>query len=393
MITGRDIVCMSFVSWDMHWATPQQLMSRLAKHNRVLFVEQPVTPLSAFTGRHPGAWKQFRRWPAGLRREGDVIVGAPPPILPFRSTRIVNRINGWIMRRWLARQVKQLGFQAPIYWNMQPAMPGIGDAVRPSLRLYHCVDDFAGVPFWWNQERDMRGREAESCREADVIVCTGKKLVEERRPYTDQVYFVGEGADVPLFASAADPATVIPDDIARLPGAIIGYYGVIDFRLDAGLIKHLAGREPAWSIAAIGPVHGDAPGLRELAAMPNVHFFGNRPIEDLPRYLKAFDVCLIPYVLNDFTHHIFPLKLYEYMASGKPIVATAMEEMVPMAGRELAIGDSYESFHAAVQEALAADSEEKRAARRQAAQQHSWDHRVEEISDIIERLCPKATAA
>jgi glycosyltransferase involved in cell wall biosynthesis len=385
MIKGRDIVCMSFQAWDSHWATPQQLMSRLAKHNRVLFVEQPITPLSPFTGRHPGVWKQVRRWWSGPRREGDLTAAAPPPILPFRSSRIVNRINAWIIGRWLARQVKRLGFHDPIFWNLQPAMPGVGAAVKPSLLLYHCVDDFAGAPFWWNQEKPMRAREAESCREADLIICTGRKLVEERRHYTSQIHFVGEGADVPLFARAGDPATVIPDDIAKLPGKIVGYIGVIDFRLDADLLKYLTEREPGWSIAIIGPVHGDARDVDELKALPNVHFFGNRQIEDLPRYLKAFDVCMIPYILNDFTHHIFPLKLYEYMASGRPIVATAMEEMALMAGPELTIGYSKESFHAAVRDAIASDTPEKRTARRTASEQHSWDHRVEEISELIER--------
>jgi glycosyltransferase involved in cell wall biosynthesis len=272
-------------------------------------------------------------------------------------------------------------------------MPGIGAALKPSLMLYHCVDDFAGAPFWWKQEKSMRAREAESCREADLIICTGRKLVEERRKYTSQIYFVGEGADVPLFSRAGDPATAIPDDIATLPGKIVGYIGVIDFRLDADLLKYMAEREPNWSIAIVGPVHGDAPDIIELKALPNVHFFGNRQIEDLPRYLKAFNVCMIPYILNDFTHHIFPLKLYEYMASGRPIVATAMAEMLPMAGPELTIGYSKESFHGAVRDAIAEDTSEKRTARRTASEQHSWGHRVEEISAIIERTADRRAAA
>lgn len=374
---------MSFQAWDSHWATPQQLMSRLAKHNRILFVEQPITALSPFTGRHPGVWKQVRRWWSGPRAEGGLTAAAPPPILPFRSTPIVNRVNAWIMRRWLVREARRLDFHNPIFWNLQPAMPSIGRALHPSLMLYHCVDDFAGAPFWWNQEQAMRAREAESCREADVIICTGRKLVEERKQYTANVHFVGEGADVSLFARAGDPETIIPDDVADCSGKVIGYIGVIDFRMDADLLTAMARQQPGWSIVMVGPVHGDARGVDELKALPNVRFLGNRPISDLPRYLKAFDVCLLPYILNDFTHHIFPLKLYEYMASGRPIVSTAMEEMVPLAGEALSIGYSHDSFIAAVSEALRTDTEEKRAARRGAAQRQSWDHRVEEISDLI----------
>ncbi len=395
MIEGRDIVCMSFVAWDEHWATPQQLMSRIAKHNRVLFVEQPISPMSLITGirRRSNVWRQLRRWRSGVRRADDSLyLGAPPPILPFRSSKIVNRINGVILRRWLRAQTNKLGMHNPIFWNFQPAMPGLASAVDPSLVLFHCVDDFAAVPHWWQQQKAMRDREAESCREADVVVCTGRMLVDERRQYNANIHFVAEGADVPLFATAADEATAIPEDIADMPGKIIGYAGVIDFRLDVALLRYLAEREPHWSVALIGPIRGDAPGLAELRAMPNVRFFGNRPIEQLPAYLKALDVCMIPYVLNDFTHHIFPLKLYEYMAAGKPIAATAMAEMTPYDGEEMRIASSSEDFHAAVRDAVATDSPERRAARRAAAREHSWDHRAGEISDILSPMLEHAHA-
>jgi glycosyltransferase involved in cell wall biosynthesis len=114
-----------------------------------------------------------------------------------------------------------------------------------------------------------------------------------------------------------------------------------------------------------------------------VHFFGNRDIEELPAYIKAMDVCLIPYVLNDYTHHIFPLKLYEYMAAGKPIVATDMEEMRPYAGDEMTIARSNDDFLAAVEDAMAQDSPERAAARQDTARHESWDDRVEQVSAIL----------
>lgn len=389
MIRDRDIVCMSFVTWDDHWATPQQQMSRLARHNRIFFVDQPISPASFFTGmrRRDAVMRQFRRWREGYREVAkNVYAGSPPPVLPLRNFKLVNAVNAMFMRRWLARQVRQLKLREPIYWNFQPAMPGIGTAVEPSLSVYHCVDDFSGVPNWWNLRASVRAREAASCREADVVICTGRMLVEERRPLNPNIHFVPEGADVELFATAREGGTAVPDDIAGLKGKVVGYVGVADFRLDTELLAYIAEQQPDWSLAIIGPIKGDTRNLQRLRSIRNVHFFGNRPITALPAYLKAIDVCLIPYVLNDFTHHIFPLKLYEYMAAGKPIVATDMEEMRAYDGNGLTIARSNDEFIAAVRRALVGDSPELADDRARAATTESWDHRVEEVSRILEPM-------
>lgn len=386
MIKDRDIVCVSFVTWDDHWGTPQQQMSRLARHNRIFFVDQPVSPLSFLTGirRRGAVMEQLRRWRRGYREVSkNVFAGAPPPILPLRYNRVVNAINAFILRRWLRRQVKRLSFRDPVYWNFQPSFPDLGSAVSPSLSVYHCVDDFASVPHWWNPAATVRAREHECCREADVIICTGRKLVEARRHINPNIHFVPEGADVDLFMSAALPETRVPDDMASLDGPVIGYIGVIDFRLDVALLYNLATQRPQWSIALIGPVKSDTQDLQKLRDLPNVRFFGNRKIEELPAYIKRMDVCLIPYVLNDYTHHIFPLKLYEYMAAGKPIVATDMEEMRPYAGDTMTIARNDAGFLAAVEAALAGDTPERALARQAAARSESWDDRVNRVSEII----------
>jgi hypothetical protein len=309
MIRGNDIVCLSFVTWDDHWGTPQQQMSRLARGNRVLFVDQPVSLLSFLTGirSRSAVARQFRRWLGGPRKVmANVWAAAPPPVLPMRYHRLPNAINAWILRRWLKRTARRLGMQSPIFWNFQPGLPGIGRAVSPRLSIYHCVDDFASVPHWWNPGDNVRAREEECCREANLVICTGRKLVEARRHLNPNVHFVPEGADVALFETASDRSTAVPADAADLPRPVIGYIGVIDFRLDVPLIERIAAERPGATIMLVGPVKSDAEELARLRAMPNVRFYGSRPIEQLPAYLKAMDVCLIPYVLNDYTHHIFP---------------------------------------------------------------------------------------
>jgi glycosyltransferase involved in cell wall biosynthesis len=393
MIQGRDIVCVSFVTWDDHWGTPQQLMSRLAARNRVLYVDQAISPLSLFTGIRSRAavMRQFRRWRSGPREVAkNVYAAAPPPLLPWRSFKPINAFNALLLRRWLRRQVRTLGLRDVIYWNFQPLLPGLASATRPAKKVYHCVDEFSAVPYWFNSASSARAREAECCREADLIICTGRTLVEWRRAINPNTHFVGNAGNFPLFSRAALPETVVPDDIARLPGKVVGMLGVIDFRLDVDLIAYLAARRPDWSLALVGLVKGDAP-LQRLRVLPNVHIMGFKPTDDLPGYLKGMDACLIPYALNEYTHHVFPLKLYDYMAAGKPIVSSDMAEIRPNAGHGFAIARSYDEFLSEIERAMAENSPQRVAERQELAGTHTWDHRVEEVSDLILSLRPQET--
>jgi glycosyltransferase involved in cell wall biosynthesis len=364
-------------------------MSRHAKKNRVFFMDQPISPLSFYTGvrKRSAVWQQFKRWLRGPRQVADnVWAGAPPPILPFRTNRVVNALNAAIIRRWLGGCARRLGFRDAIYWNFEPGLPNLGRGVKPALSVFHCVDDFSAIPYWWHNSANQMGLEEACCREADVVICTGRKLVESRRAFNENIHFVPEGADVQAFVAAASAEVAVPDSMASLPGKMIVYVGVIDFRLDVPLIEYMAERRPEWSFALVGPMKGDTMDVAKLKSLPNVHFLGRQKLEDVPAFVKGMDVTLIPYVLNDYTHHIFPLKLYEYMGAGKPIVATAMEEMLPYEGEEMAIGRSPEEFLAKVDDALATDSSEKADARRRAASTETWDHRVEAVSAIIEPL-------
>ena len=261
-------------------------------------------------------------------------------------------------------------------------MPGLATAVSPALKLFHCVDDFSALPHWWHAGSSTADREEECCREADVVICTARKLQESRRAFNPNTHFVPNAANIEVFLSATEPNTQIPSDIGAVTKPVIGIFGVIDFRTDVALIERLARSRPDWSFVLVGLVKGDVD-LAGLRAIPNVHVLGRKPTESLAGYLKAMDVCLIAYALIDYNHHVFPLKLYDYMAAGKPIVASAMEELQPIAGPELAIARTDAEWIAAIEAALASDSPDRASARQRVAMANSWDSRVEEISTII----------
>jgi glycosyltransferase involved in cell wall biosynthesis len=385
MIAGHDIVCLSCNFWHDHWGTPQHLLTRLAGNNRILVVDPPVSPLSFVSGLRGRSFVrgQIERWRRGRETVAPGLdVVAPPPLLPARYSRAGSRLNAALMRRWLRGQARQLGLERPIVWNFQPWLPGVASALDPSLTVYHCVDDFASIPYWWNASDDVRERDLECCREAGLVVCTGRALTASRSEANPNTRFVPNGADIELFGRALSPDTPVPPEMAALPGPVIGFQGVIDFRMDVELMAYLARSQPDWSIVLVGLVKGGAD-FAPLRELPNVHFLGWRPQQELPGYLKAMDVCLIPYVRSEHTHHMFPLKLFEYMAAGKPIVSTALRELLPYEGDLLTIGETPAEFRSAIHLVLAEDSPRRVEARLQAAAQNSWGRRAEQISDLF----------
>jgi glycosyltransferase involved in cell wall biosynthesis len=199
------------------------------------------------------------------------------------------------------------------------------------------------------------------------------------------MHHVLHAADISLFAKALDPDLPLPEDIAGIPSPRVGVVGVHDERLDVDALVTIAREEPSWHVILVGPVQPgdvDEAALREL---PNVHLLGGKTLEELPAYLKALDVALIPYKVNELTRNIFPLKLYEYLAAGLPVVAGNLPELAPFSDR-VALATSPREYVSLVRAALASDDAEARAARSACAAENSWDKRVEEISDLVEQM-------
>ncbi|HEX5368930.1 MAG TPA: glycosyltransferase [Dehalococcoidia bacterium] len=397
MIEGYDIVCMSFVAWDDYWGTSQHLMSRLAKHNRVLFVDPAVSPLSAFTRRNGAAFvrSRFERWRSGHREVAPNLFNATPPLaLPLRYFSATNAANARLMQRWLLQVTQRLGFKRPLYWNFVPWLTGVGASLQPQLSLYHCVDDFAALPHWWNVAGSIRTRDVRCCVEADLVLCTAETLAQDRLAFNRNVHVVPNGADVrPACGSLG--ASTTPADIAALPRPVIGFSGIVDFRFDAELVADLARRRPDWSFALAG---GSAPAddassdaaWGELAGLPNVHALGWKPRDELPEYQRAMDVCLIPFRRNQFTRGVLPLKFFEYLAAGRPVVSTNLEELTRFDRDLVRLAGDPSAFHDAIAEALENDSPRLVEKRIAAAHEHSWDKRVELASCLIEgRLADK----
>ncbi|MFZ5634580.1 MAG: glycosyltransferase [Bacillota bacterium] len=379
-LTGRDVICIAPVDWEPIWNRSQQIMSRLPRSSRVLYVEPPATLLSAFKDR--SLWFKWWRWMKGARQiTENIYLYSPPVVLPFGNMfPWVNRLN----QRWLllfaGKIARRLGFKRPLVWTYLPGSLVLARGLKPGALVYDCVDEhseFAGLinrQAVLSMERELLGR-------CDIVFTTARGLYEAKKPYARNIHLVPNAADVGHFARADREETAVPPEIARLPHPLLGFVGVIHHWIDLDLVEYLAGRRPDWSVAMIGPV-GAGVNVDRLKALPNVYFLGRKDREELPGYMKAFDVCLNPFRKNELTDRVNPLKLYEYLASGRPVVSVEMPGVMEFKDIIEIAGD-YEGFLQAVERALESESGRKKRLRLEAAARNSWESRVEKMMELI----------
>ena len=188
--------------------------------------------------------------------------------------------------------------------------------------VYDCMDELSQFKF---APPELISRERRLLYNCDVVFAGGRKMAENKTRFNANTHFYGCGVDVNHFGKARVAATPIPDDIAGLSGPILGYFGVVDERLDYELIAQLADARPDWNVVMVGPTAKVSP--EDLPQRDNLHWLGGRPYEQLPAYTRAFDVCLMPFALNEATEYINPTKALEYMATATPIVSTAVPDV------------------------------------------------------------------
>jgi glycosyltransferase involved in cell wall biosynthesis len=384
-LRGRDIVCIGFADWDTDlWTNQHHLMARLARENRVLFVESLGLRQPQLAGRDLArVWRRLGRGVAPPRAVDGLHVLAPL-VLPFHRYRAVRALNKRLLRTLVRRAAGRLGLQRPILWAYVPQAEVLVEALDPSLVIYHCVDDIAA------QERidtaSFRSAEERFATRADLVLASAPALARRLRTVSSNVLEVPNVADTELFSRALDPGAPDPA-VGALPAPRIVFTGaIVSIKLDFPLIAELARLRPAWSFALVGPVGPGDPrtDVSQLASEPNLHLLGARAYAELPGVLRGADAGLIPYARNELTASIFPMKVYEYLAAGLPVVATPMPALAGVA--DVATAADAAGLARLLDQALAADSAEQRAARSLRAASHSWDRRLEEIATAIAKL-------
>ena len=380
----RPLIVQSHLRWDFVWQRPQQILSRLAEHRSVLFVEEPIflddlsTPRLDISVPHANVFRAVPRLPGALRDDYE------------RGTAEIRTL---VQQAILPGGELKRIFNNPVQWFYSPfSAPAMLGAFNEVAVVYDCMDELAQFRF---AHPDLVRRERLLLANADVVFTGGHKLYESKRRYHDNVHFFGCGVDVRHFGKARFVETRVPDDIASLPKPVFGYFGVIDERIDYDLIRTLAESRPDATIAMIGPVVKIDP--QSLPQAPNIHWLGQRDYSALPGYVKGFTVCLMPFALNEATEYINPTKTLEYMAAGKPIVSTAVPDVVRNFTPVVQIARSARDFVALSSQAAVNPDNALIAQGLEQAAAASWESIVSKmrrlISDVSETTAPALRVA
>ena len=377
-----DIVCIGTVEWLVVHSIAEYTMLGFARTHRVLFVE-PFG--SVVTLARMARWQKRKRVarPSIEQAGPNLWVYRPPPAgLPGQSRwRWIATVNGWILSFLLKRAVRKLGFEKPVLWSYIYNTASLLRSFPSRLAIYECGDHDEALARDERQRQLVRAHEKDTCEAADLVFAVTEELATPRRAYNPQTYEVNCAADLAFFGRALLPEIAVPASIAALPKPVIGYLGGVDpWKMDIGLLTHLSQAHPNWSIALVGYVwFGFDKAV--FAGLPNIHVLGPQDYDDFPRFLKGMDVCIMPFPLNGITRNGDALKLYEYLAGGRPVVSTD----VP-AARRLAsvvrIASDPEAFAAAVEAALL-DGPEALAQRLETIKAHGWETRNAQKAGII----------
>jgi glycosyltransferase involved in cell wall biosynthesis len=266
----------------------------------------------------------------------------------------------------------------PVLWIYLPTAVELTGKLDERFVLYHCIDEFETIA--WGRHSVIAAQEQRMLGNADLTVTCSEQVFSSKQPFAKEIINVPNGVDFDHYFTARRKQTLVAPELRALDGAtVVGFSGVLDDRLDTELILRAAERYPGFHFVLVGPARKAFP---QLQGRNNIHLLGNRPVESLPSYIKGFDVCLVPYVLNEFVRNISPTKLYEYLAAGKPVVAPAIRALDDLEDLVYVGKDSDEMINL-IGIAARDDNEETITLRTDLARRNTWQKRVDVISDKV----------
>ena len=372
--------------WGSRWQARHQILWRLARYFHVVWMNPPHTWRESMTLRHTTE-------PLENNLKGNLgfTVYNPEAWLPEVYRPIW--LKKFILREHVLRARQRLrlrGCDKIILSLWRPRLDPELHSIPFDLRCYHVDDEYSFSPV----ETPIGPEEMQILKGADQVFVTSRALLDKKGWVNTNTCLVSNGVDYEAFAAPAAE----PQDLALLPHPRIGYAGFLKDQLDWTLLAQLSSRHPDWHFVFLGPVSprlGTTGTVNELRKRSNVHFLEAKPTRLVPSYVQYFDVCIMPYRLNDYTKYIYPLKLHEYLATGRPTVGTPIRSLEEFSD-VVALPHSPDEWSAALVDALsyAANTPELRAARQAVAKRHDWEIQVRRIATTLaQRVAPELLAA
>lgn len=395
IIENRDIIVVGQQPWDTPIGSNcKDIAIEFSKHNRVLYVNAPLDRRTKFQqASTEGVQKRLsviKGETDGLEQIArnfwvyypDVLNESINWIKPTSIFRIFNKINNKRFATAIKKALKRLDFKNFILFNDSDMFRSyhLKELLNPALSIYYSRDNLLATPYWGKHGKHL---EPELIKKSDLCVANSVYLANYCRKYNPNSFYVGQGCDFTLFKN--DESVVVPEALATIPKPILGYVGaLLAIRLDEQILVHLAEQKPDWNIVLVGPEDDDFKASR-LHQMSNVHFLGPQKPESLPSYIKGFDVCLNPQALNPLTIGNYPRKIDEYLAMGKPTLATKTEAMSVFEDY-VYIAETKEDYVRLAEKALAENNGELEKNRIDFAKTHTWKKNVEEIYKAMESV-------
>jgi UDP-galactopyranose mutase len=325
-IAGVDLVCLSHLRWDFVFQRPHHLMTRFARERRVFYVEEP----------------RFDTGPARLALNTDP--SGVTIVIPYLTHNISKEAGRKAHRELLRELLSEQQITTFILWYYTPMALSFSHDLNPALVIYDCMDElsaFNGAP------TKLKEYEVELMQRADLVFTGGHSLYEAKRDSHPNIHPFPSSIDLAHFAQARTPSAD-PEDQAAIPHPRLGYYGVIDERMDLQLLKGIAEARPNWHLVMVGPFAKIE--KKDLPEFPNIHYLGSKTYQELPQYLGGWDIAILPFALNKSTRFISPTKTPEYLAGGVPVISTPIRDVIRPYGEQKLVsiaGDSSEFIEAA----------------------------------------------
>lgn len=386
---NRNVIIISSIDWATHWQMHQQLATSLvAAGNRVLFVENTGVrgPRFEDIGRVRERIINWFKSARGFREIQPDLTVFFPLFLPFPYSRLAGWINRFMLSRSVSKWMRIARFHDPVVFTFLPTplAQALVHDVDPALVIYYCVDNMAGSS---SAVYKLRPWEDLLFSRANLVFVTSEAIRERAAIHAQDVHVFPSGVDFVKFATAIKRAST-PDDMASLPRPVVGYVGALSGVLDQDLLLEMATQMPSVTFALVGPPYTD---VSRLGTFSNIKLLGARSHDQIPAYIKGFDVALIPYLRTSFTESVYSCKLNEYLAMGVPVVSTNIREVRAFAEQFLdvvTIGQDSADFIAKVKLALddpQIQSQSMRDKRIAVAEENTWDKRFAGIMDVLDK--------
>jgi glycosyltransferase involved in cell wall biosynthesis len=399
MIHNQSIICFGGEDWWYHHPhSKYHLMRRFARAgNKVIFVNSISMGLASATHKDllPRIKRKLGSYAKLARNTPEGVTVVSPAVIPFFGSKAARAANRQLLLTQIGALARRRGLSRPILWIAIPTAADLIGSFNESLVIYQVSDKYdANTMDHATDPAVIRRLHEKAINSADIILYSGRKLFEENTLRKERSYLLEQAVDFDHWSAAGSGAIAIAPEVAGISGPRLGYFGAVEpWLVDQELIQRASRTHPTWNWIFIG---NRSRGL-EIENLPNAHFLPSVPYQELPRYAAGFDVCVLPWETSlPFTSYGSAIKVREYLATGKPVVISALPEYEQMAN-VLRIARSRDEFLTLVEQALEEKDPESARKRQQAVAGGTWDARVEWISDLIEQSLaqrsPRATTA